>query len=117
MSELLKAARAALPGLEWDGDDCEVGADIPDMGVATLWRAPSSMQAQLSMFTASTMPMPPVDAAEWIRAQVTARRDALDAALGEVPRAQLSEALRLADEQVYEPAPCEGCSCRGHSQC
>jgi hypothetical protein len=88
MTTLIEAARQALPGLDWkpDGDDC--GVFYAKCAIGTLYivepmdegeefGASMGCDDETVLFPRTT------DAAQWLRAQVTARRDALDAALGE----------------------------------
>lgn len=97
MSDLLKAARAALPGLDWTPVDSErcgwftvaatfevlpawwsVRIDLADDGSTLATIAPGGYPKAFDDVPA---------AAQWLRAQVEARRDALTAALGDAPQA------------------------------
>lgn len=97
MSELLEAARRALPGVtNWKalsnvrmdgisgragGADLEMSAFGEHTGVGGVYRK-AAVYARIDGIGAEPKDTPD-EAAQWLRAQVTARRDALNAALGE----------------------------------
>ena len=116
MSDLLAAARAALPGVGWlqvvGGRSllAQGLADITlDLPVISIDDEHNGYPIKLHVAKTTWECVDAADMERTLRRTMTARRDALDAALGEVPRAQLSEALRLCDEQVYEALPCPDC--------
>lgn len=86
---LLDEARKALPGLEWTDHGGIIAASISNRCVASMQVVRGEPQAQITEFTAwSGYDEYPLDVASWLRAQVVARRDALNAALGEQPAGQ-----------------------------
>lgn len=92
MTDLLTAARQALPGLEWKAIDNGVKARVSGAYNAELHLYPHICYA--SFLNASAAFLEPEAAAKWLRTQVTARRDALDAALGEIDRGEAVEKLK-----------------------
>lgn len=83
MSDLLTAARQALPGLEWHCDGIAVAWAYPEGGAGRVGINGRDGNYHAYLRDRSDHHKTPEAAAQWLRAQVTARRDALDAALGE----------------------------------
>ncbi len=105
MSALLDAARQALPGLEWTEIGPEVRAYIGQQLVYLTGRGSDGVFVYAG--PDSHRWVPTIDAAaSWLRAQVEARRAALDAALGESDRGTNAE--KLAAIQARIPATYNG---------
>ncbi len=101
MTDLLAAARQALPGLEWTEIGPEVRAYIGQQLVYLTGRGSDGVFVYAG--PDSHRWMPTIDeAAQWLRAQVEARRNALDAALGQ---GDAAEAKRKALAPLVERWP------------
>ena len=88
MTALLDAARQALPGLEWETDGesavCRVSSAPHELHLSPLRGTnPELVFCGSDGYGAWARFRSIDEAAQWLRAQVTARRDALDAALGD----------------------------------
>jgi hypothetical protein len=88
MTTLLDAARQALPGLDWGQEDGSAVYRMPMAPHDTHLSARTGANPAMTHCVADGYGQwrqfkSAAEAAQWLRAQVTARRDALDAALGE----------------------------------
>lgn len=79
----LEAARQALPGLQWFADGISVVWAYPECGVGRVGINGRNSDYHAYLRDRSEHHKTAEDAAQWLRAQVLARRDALNAALGE----------------------------------
>lgn len=80
----VEAARRALPGLEWFADGIAVVWAYPEGGVGRVGINGRNNNYHAYLRDRSEHHETAEGAAQWLRAQVVARRDALNAALGEV---------------------------------
>lgn len=78
---LFEVGKAALPGCTWVGDDLEVVTLTGFLHGVDLWRLQDGRVHAMAMGRGTTGTAAHV--AKWLRAQITARRDALSKALGE----------------------------------
>jgi len=95
MTTLLDAARQALPGLSWEEDGACVLAVVARVFIDPVGIG-MSKGGKWVAWAGSDGPTydTPEAAAQWLRSQVQARRDALDAALGESDRGTNAETLK-----------------------
>lgn len=99
MSDLLTAAQQALPGLEWTEIGPEVRAYIGQQLVYLTDRGSDGVFVYAGLDSHRWMPT--IDAAaSWLRAQIEARRDVLDAALGDSQWARVAELERAVAQWV-----------------
>jgi len=97
---LLEAARQALPGLEWFADGISMVWAYPNGGVGRVGINGRNDNYHAYVRDRSEHHKTAEGAARWLCAQVVARREALDAALGEPSRAAMAADLTALRERM-----------------
>jgi len=114
MSVILDAARQALPGLEWHHEGVAAVWAYPDAGGGRVGINGRNDDYYAFLRDRGETCKSAEAAAQWLRSQVTARRDALDAALGESDRGTNAEKLKALAGLVKEwPVTWHAYECAG----